>query len=93
METKYDPTHFVFFYFQTLLLNLTYEEGSDSVLRFGRLRVGLCVDDQGVRVGTVRDPKLGPVQHVVVLQNRECNEYCGKSHFFSSDTKLNKVWE
>ena len=42
------------------------------MLRFGRLRVGLGIDDQGVRVGTVGDPELGSVQHVVILQNNHC---------------------
>ena len=40
------------------------------MLRFGGVGVGFGVDHQGVRVGAVGDPELGPVQYVIVLKHR-----------------------
>ena len=42
------------------------EESCDSVLGLCRIRIGLGVHHQGVSIGPVCDPKLGPVEDVVV---------------------------
>ena len=42
------------------------EKSCDSVLGLGCVRIGLGVHHQGVSIGPVSDPELGPVEDVVV---------------------------
>lgn len=58
--------------------NLFYNEGGDSACSCVYVR--LCVHDQDVRVRSVRDPKLVPVQNIVViLKGHKQSEQKGKN--------------